>query len=344
MKVIIAGGGTGGHLYPGIAIAERLKEKDVDTLFMVSNRGIEKKVLTPLGYRFIEQPETPIKGVSLTKRLNSIMKIFGNIRLALNNVNKNDKVVLLGGFASFSTGVAGVMRSSEIYIHEQNSVMGLSNRIFSKFAKKVFVSFDNTFKAPKNSIVVGNPVRKIFENSYAKSYPEKQILVLGGSQGSRFLNKLIIDAASKLLNDGFKIIHQTGEKLYDEVIDGYRSKDINLDNINIRKYIDDIASVYKWADLILSRAGAGSVFEIIYSKRYGVFVPFSAATDNHQYYNALYAESKGVGVVIEEKDATVDKFIDAVDKYYNNFELYRSNFEKIQYKDSANLILKEMEI
>jgi len=117
-----------------------------------------------------------------------------------------------------------------------------------------------------------------------------------------------------------------------------------LDNINIRKYIDDIASVYKWADLILSRAGAGSVFEIIYSKRYGVFVPFSAATDNHQYYNALYVESKGVGVVIEDKDATVDKFIDAVDKYYNNFELYRSNFEKIQYKDSANLILKEMEI
>ncbi|MGC8769138.1 UDP-N-acetylglucosamine--N-acetylmuramyl-(pentapeptide) pyrophosphoryl-undecaprenol N-acetylglucosamine transferase [Calditerrivibrio sp.] len=344
MKIVIAGGGTGGHLYPGIAIAEKLKDKGIELLFMVSNRGIEKRILTPLGYKFIEQEETPLKGVSFGRRIKSVGKIIENIKIAMNNVDKSDKVLLLGGFASFSAGMAGMMKSAEIYIHEQNSVMGLSNRFFAKRAKKVFTSFEKTLRAPENSIVVGNPVRSVFALSKSKISPEKNILVVGGSQGSRFLNNLIISAAEELISNGFDIMHQTGERLYDEVIEAYRNSGIDTNRLNIVRYIDDIASAYNWADLVLSRAGSGSVFEIIYSRRFGIFVPFPDATDNHQYYNALFAEAKGVGVVIEEKDAKKEVFIKAVNDYYENFEKYRENIEKITYVDSAELILREMEM
>ncbi len=344
MKVVIAGGGTGGHLYPGIAIAERLKDKGIDILFMVSNRGIERRILTPLGYNFIEQEETPLKGVSFAKRIGSLGKIWKNVKFAMKHIEKDDKIVLLGGFASFSAGMSGLLKSVDIYIHEQNSVMGLSNRFFSKFAKKVFLSFEKTIKAPEKGIVVGNPVRKVFENAQTKLSPDKHIFVVGGSQGSRFLNNLIVQSSKVLLDRGFKIVHQTGEKLFDETVESYKKAGIDIESVEVKKYIDDIASTYKWADIVLSRAGSGSVFEIMYSKRFGIFVPFAAATDNHQFFNALFAQTKGVGVVLEEKEATVEKFLNAIDEYYKHFDMYKNNMDKIVYLDTAGLILKEMEI
>lgn len=344
MKVVIAGGGTGGHLYPGIALADRLKERGIDAIFLVSDRGIERKVLTPLGYKFIEQEETPLKGESFIKRFRSLGKILKNIKLAMRYIEKDDKIVLLGGFASFSAGISGLIKSVEIYIHEQNSVMGLSNRFFSKYAKKVFLSFENTLKAPESGIVVGNPVRKVFENRCAKQKPDKHIFVVGGSQGSRFLNNLIVHSSKNLLDRGFKIVHQTGDKLFDETLDAYKKIGVDTESIEVKRYIDDISATYEWADIVLSRAGSGSIFEIMYSRRFGVFVPFAAATDNHQFFNALYAQTKGVGVVLEEKEATVEKFLNAIDEYYKHFDMYKKNMDNVVYLDTAGLILKEMEI
>jgi len=120
--------------------------------------------------------------------------------------------------------------------------------------------------------------------------------VLGGSQGSRFINNLVIETAKELLDDGFAIVHQTGGKLYDEVVEGYRGKGVDIEKLNVKAYIDDVANHMKWADIVLSRAGAGSVYEIMYSKRYGIFIPFAGATDNHQELNAMLDSTKGIGV------------------------------------------------
>ncbi|MCX8084513.1 MAG: undecaprenyldiphospho-muramoylpentapeptide beta-N-acetylglucosaminyltransferase [Calditerrivibrio sp.] len=344
MKIVIAGGGTGGHLYPGIAIAEKLKDMGFEFIFLVSNRGIERRILTELGFNFVEQPETPLKGVSVGKKIKSVGKILGNVMDALNTVSKDDRVILLGGFASFSAGVASIIKRVPVYIHEQNSVMGLSNRIFSRFAEKVFVSFDKTLKAPEGSIVVGNPVRAVFRDIPFKVRPDKNLLLVGGSQGSRFLNNLLVDVVDKLLGMGFSIIHQTGDRLYEETIERYREKGIGVSNVTVKKYIDDMVEAIKWADLVISRAGAGLVFEILYSRRFGVFIPFSEATDNHQYYNAKFIEEKGVGVVLEEKKATGAKLLEIIKHYYDSFELYRDRFEKVFYRDTAEIIIKEMEL
>jgi len=150
-------------------------------------------------------------------------------------------------------------------------------------------------------VYTGNPVRDVFKNAVAKTDPDKRILVLGGSQGSRFINNLVIETAKELLDDGFAIVHQTGGKLYDEVVEGYRGKGVDIEKLNVKAYIDDVANHMKWADIVLSRAGAGSVYEIMYSKRYGIFIPFAGATDNHQELNAMLAVQKGIGVSISEK-------------------------------------------
>lgn len=341
MRVVIAGGGTGGHLYPGIAIAEKLSNLSIEHIFIVSNRGIERKILTPMGYQFIEQKESPLKSVSFIRKIESIKNILGNILSSLKIIKKDDIVVLLGGFASFSAGVVAVIKRNPIFIHEQNSVMGLSNKIFSIFAKKIFLSFENSF-INKKAIFVGNPVRSVFKNLNPKPSPEKRILLTGGSQGSRFLNNLFIPIAKELINDGFSIIHQTGEKLYDEVISSYNNYGISYDNIIVKKYIDDMSEAIKWADLVISRAGAGSIYEIMYSKRYGIFIPFAGAADNHQEINAKLPVEKGIAVSIREKIATPEVLLDEIKRFYINFDYIKNKFQNIKFIDSAEIMIKEM--
>jgi UDP-N-acetylglucosamine--N-acetylmuramyl-(pentapeptide) pyrophosphoryl-undecaprenol N-acetylglucosamine transferase len=341
VRVVIAGGGTGGHLYPGIAVADKLKKVGITPFFIVSNRGIERKILSPMGYGFIEQKETPVKGVPFLRKIKSGLNIINNIISTYRVIKKGDYVLLLGGFASFSAGTIAIIKSVPLYIHEQNSVMGLSNRIFSRFARKVFLSFEN-IHGVRNAIYTGNPVREVFKNAVTKTEPDRRILVLGGSQGSRFINNLIIGIAKTLLDGGFTIVHQTGEKLHDEVVEGYRGKGVDIEKLTVKAYIDDVATHMKWADIIISRAGAGSVYEIMYSKRYGIFIPFAGATDNHQELNAMFAVQKGIGVSISEKEATPDKLLGEIKSYYENFYKIKSNLENVTFTDSAALMIKEM--
>lgn len=341
MRVIIAGGGTGGHLYPGVAIAEKLSKLSIEPLFIVSNRGIERNILTPLGYKFIEQKESPLKSVSFLRKIESVQHILGNIVSSIKIIKKDDIVVLLGGFASFSAGVAAIIRRNPIFIHEQNSVMGLSNRIFSKVARKIFLSFENSCKS-KKAVFVGNPVRSVFRNLDPKSSPDKRILLTGGSQGSRFLNNLFVPIAQELINDGYSIIHQTGEKLYDEVINDYDKYGIKSGNLIVKRYIDDMGEAIKWADLVISRAGAGSIYEIMYSKRYGIFIPFAGATDNHQEINAKLPVEKGIGVSIKEKMATPEVLLGEIKRFYNDFDIINKRFQDIKFMDSAEIMIKEM--
>ncbi|MEF3255199.1 MAG: UDP-N-acetylglucosamine--N-acetylmuramyl-(pentapeptide) pyrophosphoryl-undecaprenol N-acetylglucosamine transferase [Deferribacterales bacterium] len=343
MRVIIAGGGTGGHLYPGIAIAEKFRNSSIDNLFIVSNRGIERKILNSLGFKFVEQKEAPLKSVNLIRKIKSIFNLISNVASTMKIIRKGDIVLLLGGFASFSAGLIALIKRNKLYIHEQNSVMGLSNRFFSKFAEKVFLSFETNID-DKKYIMVGNPVRQIFKNAIIKEKPDKHILIIGGSQGSRFLNNLIIPISSKLLGNGYTIIHQTGEKLYDEVLEYYKKSGISSNNLTVRQYIEDIFETMQWADLIISRAGAGAIYEILYSKRFGIFIPFAGATDNHQEHNAQLPVKKGVGICIKEKDATPEMLYTEIEKYYNNFESYKERLSKIEFIDSAALIIREMEL
>lgn len=344
MKVIFAGGGTGGHLYPAVAISEQLKKNNISFYFMVSDRGIEKSILTPLGYEFEEQKVSAFMGAGVFGKIKAVLNMIGATTRALKVVKKGDKVVLTGGFAAAPSAIAAIVKGCDLYLHEQNSVMGLVNRIFAKYSKKVFLSFENTKNAKGRIIVTGNPVREAFYSLEPKKDYTNSILVLGGSQGSRKINTLISSSIDELVNNGFHIVHQCGKKLYDETMQMYGDKiEIYENKVKLMPYIDNAVEEMKKADIIISRSGAGAVFEIKALKCPAIYIPFAGASENHQYYNALNEKERGRCIIIEEKDANTAALINGLNEIKNNIEKYRAAFGK-EVEKSSEIIFKELEL
>lgn len=344
-RLVIAGGGTGGHLYPGIAVAEYVKQFGVDCFFIVSKRGLERKVLTELGYPFYEQSETPLNGVGFFRKVRSVFLLMKEIARCYGMIKKNDRLLLTGGFVSAAAALVGSMKGVEMYLHEQNSVMGLTNRKFAGSCEKVFLSFPHTKKAAGKTVVTGNPVRAAFENIEPKKLMEKNILVLGGSQGSRFVNNLTAGAAKELLDAGFTIRHQTGGRLLDETLEKYKELGLEpSDGLKVTDYIDDVAENLKWADIVIARSGSGTVFEIMSARRPALFIPFAYAADDHQFWNAKYAEEKGVAKVLTEQEASPEMLAGMTKSIALNFDSYRPVLEKLETYESVKLIAGGMNI
>ncbi len=330
MKVIFAGGGTGGHLYPAVAISEQLKKNNINYYFMVSDRGIERNILRPLNCQFEEQKVSAYMNQSVTGKIKALFNMIKATGRALKVVQKGDKVILTGGFAAAPSAIAAVLKGCDLYLHEQNSVMGLVNRIFARFSKKVFLSFENTKNAKGSLIVTGNPVR---------------LLILGGSQGSRKINKLISSSIDEIMSLGFNVTHQCGAKLFDETVQMYGSKiDEYKERLILKPYIENAVDEMSNADIIVSRSGAGAVFEIKALKCPAIYIPFAAASENHQYYNALEEKEKGCCIILEEDKAGTASLKDALNEIKENITVFRDNLEKSPVQKSSEIIFKELEI
>ena len=345
MKVIFAGGGTGGHLYPAVAISEQLKKNNINYYFMVSDRGIERNILCPLNCQFEEQKVSAYMNQSVTGKIKALFNMIKATGRALKVVQKGDKVILTGGFAAAPSAVAAVLKGCDLYLHEQNSVMGLVNRIFARFSKKVFLSFENTKNAKGNLIVTGNPVREVFYNTAPKRDYTGRLLVLGGSQGSRKINTLISSSIDEIMSAGFNVVHQCGAKLYDETKVMYGSKlDEYKEKLILKPYIENAVDEMSKADIIVSRSGAGAVFEIKALKCPVIYIPYSAASENHQFYNALEEKNKGCCIILEEDKADTASLKDALNEIKDNIAVFRANLEKSPVQKSSEIIFKELDI
>jgi UDP-N-acetylglucosamine--N-acetylmuramyl-(pentapeptide) pyrophosphoryl-undecaprenol N-acetylglucosamine transferase len=275
------------------------------------------------------------------------VKLIKGINFASKHITKKDKVLSFGGYAAASAAFAGLTIGAELYIHEQNSVMGSLNKVISVFARRIFTSYKNTISAPQRAICVGNPVRRDFMNGTAvKPLAEKRILVLGGSGGSRIINKTVAELASTLISNGYTIVHQTGRKLLDETIKYYEEQFGKLDNEKLRivDYIDDMYGEYKAADMVIARAGSGTVFETLYSRRPAIYIPFAKAAKNHQYYNAKAMKDAGYATFIKETDFNQEKLKDEIIKLFTDMEKYKMNLSAVVAEDSAQKIVKFMDI
>lgn len=341
MKLVIAGGGTGGHLYPGIAVAERVSELGIDVLFMVSGRGIEKEVLSKLGYKFVEQDVTAFKGEGLGGKLKALLKLKKAANEASGYIDRGDKILLMGGFAAAPVAVAASMKKADIHIHEQNSVMGLVNRMMSTQAKRIFLSYKPTLKAPDRSIFTGNPVRKELREGDIKAEMQKKILVLGGSGGSRKINTVVASCAKVLIEKGYTIRHQTGKKLYDETVEAYDKMALH-DSVELTSYIDDMAEAYREADIVVARAGSGTIFEVTYAKRPAIYIPFAKAANNHQFFNAKVMKDHGYAELFEEKDLTPESLIEMIESMLTDVSKYNKPLSFVEPLDSADLIVRGM--
>lgn len=313
MKLLLAGGGTGGHLFPAIALAEQLKieEPQSEVLFVGTERGLEARMLPELGWtlKTIEMSGWAGRGgLDRLKVLGMLLKSFSQSRAILQQF-KPDVVVGVGGYASVPALLAAKTLGVPYLVHEQNAWPGLANRLLGRWAKRVCLSFDEADRAFHRSatVLTGNPVRAGMER--CPNLPEDKLclLVFGGSQGARAINRAVVAALPHLdeWRDNLTIIHQAGHADYEATQRGY--DDNGWTNAEVQPFITDMVSAYAKASLVVCRAGATTLAELAVCGRPAILVPYPHAAAGHQAANAQALASKGAAVMIEEPDLTAER-------------------------------------
>jgi len=299
-KVLIMAGGTGGHIFPALAIAKELSHKGARIEWLGGRNSMEDSLVPKHGYQLHrihtsglrgKNPLTILKACFLLS-LGLIETIFVFLKF------RPDRVVGMGGYASGIGGIISKIFFVPLVIHEQNAIPGTTNKLLAKFAQQSFQAFDNTFDLSINAVTIGNPILFIPE---IKKTPElvNNLLILGGSLGAQKINETITSIKTPL-----NIWHQTGIKHLDSVKLAYQN---NLNtNLCIESFIEDMAEAYAWADVVVCRAGAMTVSELVATKTIAILVPFPYAIDNHQTKNAQYLSDQGAGILLEESFLNAD--------------------------------------
>lgn len=338
MKVIVTGGGTGGHIYPALAIADKFKEMDQDTqiLYIGCSEGIEKDVVPKSGYpmelvdaRWLDRvnPKEVIKtGISVSRGVMESLKIIKKF--------DPDVIIGTGGYVCFPVLVAGHMKKKLCYLHEQNAFPGLANRTLEKYVKNIFLGFKEAgeyFKDPSKHIVAGNPVRKNFftmtkaqaRETLGIAPDDFVVFTFGGSLGSKKINEIATELL-QLFNghQGTRLIMGTGRWYYQEIMDMLAQRNIHPgSNIAVRDYIDNMDICLMACDVVISRAGALSVAETTVCGKAAILIPAPNVTANHQYYNAKSVADRGGAFLIEEKDLDIRQVVEDVLKLMNDRQL-----------------------
>lgn len=318
-RVVIAGGGTGGHLYPGIALAKALKkhDDDMDITFIGVRQGIESKILPMEGFSLKTIHSGGLLGKKGFNRLLSWIKIPAGVlqSLALLTRQRPGLVVGFGGYVAGPLVLSAWILRIPILIHEQNVIPGITNKWLGAIADKIAVSFAESKKYfPANkSVETGNPVREEFSGPREEPAPSDKfnILALGGSQGAHSINRVMVEALDFLspMKDRLHITHQTGATDCKRVKSQYAEKNISAD---VRPFIHDMAEQYRRASLIVSRAGASTLAEITACGKTAVLIPYPYATHNHQEHNARILEEAGAGEMIRDKDASGERLSQSI--------------------------------
>lgn len=310
-SLIVAGGGTGGHVLAGVAIADAWKKRFADQspriLFVGAQGGIEEKLVPRAGYPLELLRIGSLKGVSAARRLKTFLQLplsfLRSARLLLSE--RPSAVVGVGGYASgplvLTARLLGWMWGAEVAILEQNAVPGLTNRILGRFSHRVLSAFpgvEHQFPRGKTT-VTGNPVREAIRPLAGAARDPFTIFIFGGSQGAMGINTLVLDALSHLedLKPRLRFIHQTGEKDYQRVLDGHQKAGTQA---RVEKFIYDMPEAYAAASLLVCRAGSSTLAEIAAAGRASVLVPFPYASDNHQEKNArLFVDAGAARLLVQ---------------------------------------------
>jgi UDP-N-acetylglucosamine--N-acetylmuramyl-(pentapeptide) pyrophosphoryl-undecaprenol N-acetylglucosamine transferase len=304
MRAILAGGGTGGHVIPAIAIAQELRSRyGAEVLFIGTARGLENRLVPAAGFPLQLVKVGALNRVSLTTRLKTIFDLPRAVLAARRMLIdfQPDVVIGVGGYASGPAMLAAIRRRIPTLAFEPNFVPGFANRVVAHFVSAAAVHFEETGRYFRNPVVTGVPVRPAFFQIPRKSYVQASptLLVFGGSQGARAINLAVIRVLPELTKrvPGLRIIHQTGERDYNEVRAAYEQAG---NPAEVFKFIDDMPGYFARADVVLCRSGASTVAEIAAAGKPAIFVPFPMAADDHQRRNAEALERAQAAVVLEE--------------------------------------------
>ncbi len=310
-KFLFAGGGTGGHLFPAIAVAEQIREMkpESEILFVGTKDRIEGKTIPKLGYSF---KSIWVKGFSRKFTMENILfplRLFVSaLQSLLINARFNPSVAIgSGGYVAGPVVWGASVLGAKIILLEQNSYPGVTTRLLEKHADEIHISFENSKKYLKKKnilLTTGNPVRKDLGTidkvdalaSFGFSAEKKTLLILGGSLGAKSINKAAGNVVNKLSDEGLQVIWQTGKNYYEDY------KHFNSKSIKVFDFIEDMNYAYSISDLILARAGATTIAEILVLGIPSILVPSPNVAENHQYYNAKSLSDEGAAILVEDKE------------------------------------------
>ena len=320
-KVLIMAGGTGGHIFPALAIAKELTNQGANIEWLGGRNSMEESLVPKHGYQLHRVHTSGLRG----KNLLTLLKAFFLLCLGLIETIsiflrfRPDRVVGMGGYASGIGGMVAKIFFVPLIIHEQNTVPGTTNKMLGKFARQSLQAFDNTFDLSMNAVTVGNP---ILFTPKPKRTPESvnNLLVLGGSLGAQKINETITRIKTPL-----NIWHQTGVKHLETVKLAYE-KNPNT-NLCIEPFIENMAEAYAWADVVVCRSGAMTVSELVETKTIAILVPFPFAIDNHQTKNAQYLSDQDAAILLE------DSLLDA-----ETIEMYLRSLTSKKLKDMSSAL------
>jgi len=313
MRLLLAGGGTGGHLFPAVALAEQLKKEEAhaEVLFVGTERGLEFRLLPKLGWPLRTVPMSGWAGMGVMARLKALVGLVRSLNASQRILDefRPDVVVGVGGYASVPVLLAAKLTGIPYLIHEQNACPGLANRMLGRWARRICLSFPDAaggFRRGR-TVLTGNPVRAAMEECNELPASETLLLVFGGSHGARTINRALVEALPQLAEwrGTLRIIHQTGSADVENVREGYRQA--GWDDVEVLPFIDDMAAAYARAWLVVCRAGATTLAELTACGRPAVLIPFPFAANNHQVANAAALAAKGAAIMIEESNLKAEE-------------------------------------
>lgn len=304
--ILIAAGGTGGHVYPALAVADYLREQDIKITWVGTEKGLEHRIVPAAGIPLEIISISGLRGkgllnlffvpLKLVLAIAQVIKIFIKV--------KPDAVLGMGGFVSGPCGLAAFILRKPLYLHEQNAVPGLTNKVLRYLATTTMQAFPNSFKN-KNVIAMGNPIRKDIseitnpEERMSVRDDNIRLLIIGGSLGAQALNENVPQALSELpTNLQANVWHQTGKNKLDTTVKTYKKLNIEA---KVTEFIEDMAEAYAWADLVICRAGALTISELANAGVAAILVPYPHAVDDHQTANAAYLTNVDAAIVISQE-------------------------------------------
>lgn len=298
-KIILTTGGTGGHIFPALAVAEALKARGDDILFIGATYGPEAELCARADVPFIGLPGRGMLGRGL-RAIPAAFDLGAAFFLALRQVRRFGPcaVAAFGGYASFAPALAAVFLRIPLLVHEQNAIAGASNRFLGRFATTICASAPQTAGFGQTPVLTGNPVRMAIARSARKPHAGLNLLVLGGSQGAHALNQAVVSMLPALSRAGINIRHQTGKRDFAAVQGAYVAN--GQDAQAVQPFMDDMAEAYAWADLALCRAGASTLAELCIAGLPAILVPFPAAIHDHQTLNARALAQAGAAILLPE--------------------------------------------
>lgn len=338
-RIVIMAGGTGGHVFPALAVAQSLAEKGWQVSWLGTRKGLESRIVPENGIEIDWLSVSGVRGKGIMAKLKAVLMLAKACVQAFKILRRRQPNVVLGmgGFVAGPGGLMAKLLGIPLIIHEQNRVPGTTNRLLAKIADRILEAFPGSFNKDVQAKCTGNPLRKQFLNRLDDNGRQDRqvirILVVGGSQGARILNEVVPESVSQF--NSVQIKHQTGKAMFEQVKSRYQALGVNAD---VSAFIEDMVSAYQWTDMVICRSGAMTVSEVAALGVPAIFIPLPHAIDDHQTANARYLTDAGAGICLMQKDLNAATLAEQITKILKQLDAMSNTAKQCARLDATEVV------